>query len=227
MANDATRDGTALRRGSALRGGVTRKDVPLLRELSSRRDPVSLTAMTRDEAIAILTEHALAAMDADQRADMLVGWWGIDAGDPDYEALSEDARAELANPDAEGPGDSMAPHWEPLLRRALRTTFVGVINGYLEIRLAALGRAAAVDGEVEPLEACPCCGYRTIGERGGYEICQVCFWEDDGGNDLDAHSGPNHMTLREARDNFERLGAVTERELAFVLADGRARYARG
>ena len=27
---------------------------------------------------------------------------------------------------------------------------------------------------------CPCCGFRTLGTRGGFEICAVCFWEDDG-----------------------------------------------
>jgi hypothetical protein len=192
--------------------------------LPSRSGPVTVIAMTRDEAIARLIEHALAAMDADQRADMLVGWWGIDAGDPAYDALSDGARAELAT---DGPRDPMARHWEPLLRLALRSTFVGVINPYLESRLAELGLRETVEGEVERLEECPCCGYRTIGERGGYEICRVCFWEDDGGNDIDAHSGPNHMTLREARASFERIGAVTERERAFVLADGTARYARG
>ncbi|WP_198674015.1 CPCC family cysteine-rich protein [Chitinophaga alhagiae] len=26
---------------------------------------------------------------------------------------------------------------------------------------------------------CPCCGYITLSERGGYEICPICFWEDD------------------------------------------------
>lgn len=44
---------------------------------------------------------------------------------------------------------------------------------------------------------CYCCGYFTIEERGQYEICDVCFWEDDGCDDLLRHSGPNHMTLEE------------------------------
>lgn len=53
---------------------------------------------------------------------------------------------------------------------------------------------------------CPCCGYLTLDERGNYEICPVCYWEDDGGDG----TGPNHMTLEEARENFQRLGAVRE-----------------
>ena len=26
---------------------------------------------------------------------------------------------------------------------------------------------------------CLCCGYRTIDERGAFDICLVCFWEDE------------------------------------------------
>jgi hypothetical protein len=56
---------------------------------------------------------------------------------------------------------------------------------------------------------CPCCDYFTLPARGEYDICPVCFWEDDG-IDLDRpdmHSGPNHMTLREGRHNFRQFGA--------------------
>jgi Cysteine-rich CPCC len=27
--------------------------------------------------------------------------------------------------------------------------------------------------------ACPCCRSKTLSEKGGYEICSVCGWEDD------------------------------------------------
>ena len=27
---------------------------------------------------------------------------------------------------------------------------------------------------------CPCCGYPTLTERAGYEVCRICAWEDDG-----------------------------------------------
>jgi len=180
--------------------------------------------MTREEAIDVLVEQRLAAMGPTERATMLAGWWGIDEDDPEYGALPDELKAELARGDE--PGDAMAPHCAPLLRIALRHAFVGVVNAYLEQRLAALGRPATVDGAVEVLAACPCCRFRTLDERGAYDICQVCFWQDTGSDDPDIHSGPNHMTLREARDNFARLGAVTERERAFVLPDGKERYAR-
>ena len=32
---------------------------------------------------------------------------------------------------------------------------------------------------------CPCCGFITLPERGGDDICPVCFWEDDRQDDHD------------------------------------------
>jgi hypothetical protein len=68
--------------------------------------------------------------------------------------------------------------------------------------------------------ACPCCGHVTLDERGSYEICPVCFWEDDGQDDHDAdrvRGGPNQrLSLTQARRNFARLGACDERCRQFV-----------
>lgn len=54
---------------------------------------------------------------------------------------------------------------------------------------------------------CPCCGYPTLDEQGGYDICWLCDWEDDGQNDLDAdrvRGGPNaDYSLTEARHHFK------------------------
>jgi Cysteine-rich CPCC len=68
--------------------------------------------------------------------------------------------------------------------------------------------------------ACPCCGFVTLPERSGYEICPVCFWEDDGQDDHDAdevRGGPNGMlSLTAARANFRAMGACDDRCQRFV-----------
>ncbi len=68
--------------------------------------------------------------------------------------------------------------------------------------------------------ACPCCGYLTLSERGGDDICPVCFWEDDGQDDHDADTvrgGPNdRLSLTEARKNFAAIGACEGRVLKNV-----------
>lgn len=55
---------------------------------------------------------------------------------------------------------------------------------------------------------CPCCTYLTLSELGGYEICCLCNWEDDGQDDPRADEvwgGPNgSYSLAKARRNFKR-----------------------
>lgn len=67
---------------------------------------------------------------------------------------------------------------------------------------------------------CPCCGCKTLSERGGFEICQVCFWEDDGQDDSDAadvRGGPNGaLSLTQARTNYLRFGACDSKFIANV-----------
>ena len=67
---------------------------------------------------------------------------------------------------------------------------------------------------------CPCCGYRTLTERGGYDICPVCFWEDDGQDDHDAaevRGGPNYeLSLLKARENFKKIKACDAKSNASV-----------
>lgn len=68
--------------------------------------------------------------------------------------------------------------------------------------------------------ACPCCCFLTLGERGGFEICPVCFWEDDGQDEHDAdvvRGGPNGpLSLTAARSNYARYGACSERSKIHV-----------
>lgn len=62
---------------------------------------------------------------------------------------------------------------------------------------------------------CPCCKCLTLHERGGYEICPVCFWEDDGQDDPYAdqvRGGSNSdFSLTQARLNYLVYGAMEER----------------
>ncbi|WP_309228382.1 CPCC family cysteine-rich protein [Streptomyces lunaelactis] len=78
---------------------------------------------------------------------------------------------------------------------------------------------------------CPCCGFVTLGEPGNYEICSVCFWEDDGQDDHDAdrvRGGPNgRLSLTEARRNFHAMEACDERCTQFVRAPSAGRTPAG
>ena len=67
---------------------------------------------------------------------------------------------------------------------------------------------------MQPKYYCPCCGYDTLKEEppGTYDICPICFWEDDPiqFNDHDYEGGANQVSLRQAQINFEQFGACEE-----------------
>ena len=62
---------------------------------------------------------------------------------------------------------------------------------------------------------CPCCGYKTLDlpPPNTFDICDVCFWEDDGVQFRrpDYRGGANDVSLNEARANFRKFGAKEER----------------
>jgi Cysteine-rich CPCC len=180
--------------------------------------------MIRSEAIDLLVKQDLVHLSSMARESMLIDWWSIDTEDAEYEKLPKALKHELRR--TEHPDDPMRAIFDPLLKIALRHSYVGVVNSFLESRLTAIGIHERVDGLVEMLEACPCCGYRSLRERGAYGICRVCFWEDDGTEELGRVSSPNGMSLQEARVNFQSYGAVAEKDRRHVLADGKERFVR-
>ena len=68
--------------------------------------------------------------------------------------------------------------------------------------------------------ACPCCGYLTLDEGAEYEICGVCFWEDDGqdaSNADEVRGGPNgDLSLTMAQENYRVFGACERRYIVNV-----------
>lgn len=67
---------------------------------------------------------------------------------------------------------------------------------------------------------CPCCGYKTLDEEppGTFDICEICFWEDDHiqFEDPDYEGGANVPSLRQAWRNYFTFGASDKHCLEFV-----------
>lgn len=57
---------------------------------------------------------------------------------------------------------------------------------------------------------CPCCGHRTLAERDAYELCPVCFWEDDPNQSRhpDSADGANNSSLVDCRQTYQQIGAI-------------------
>lgn len=67
---------------------------------------------------------------------------------------------------------------------------------------------------------CPCCGYKTLDEEppGTYDICAICFWEDDPiqFEDPDYEGGANGLSLKTAQKNVLNFGASDQVSLSCV-----------
>lgn len=67
---------------------------------------------------------------------------------------------------------------------------------------------------------CQCCGYYTLHEvpTGTFEICEVCYWEDDilQSNNPSVRAGVNPVSLNEARENYLNFGASSKDVLPYV-----------
>ena len=61
---------------------------------------------------------------------------------------------------------------------------------------------------------CPCCEFYTFDKKpnGEYDICPVCFWEDDPfqAENPDLEGMANTVSLNQARENFKKFGACEQ-----------------
>ncbi|WP_279382500.1 CPCC family cysteine-rich protein [Acanthopleuribacter pedis] len=61
-------------------------------------------------------------------------------------------------------------------------------------------------------KTCPCCGCLTLEKDSMFDVCPVCFWEDDplqSENEL-YKGGANQVNLKIARINYLKIGAISE-----------------
>jgi hypothetical protein len=88
--------------------------------------------------------------------------------------------------------------------------------------LPAEGKNAAVEDGGTPVTMtypCVCCGHLTLDEPpGSFDICPVCFWEDDAVQLRwpDWPGGANRPCLIEGQRTYRQLGACEERLLPHV-----------
>lgn len=146
----------------------------------------------REEALTLRAYFVMASQTLEERMNMLL------------DALS--SAGELDRYDAIV--DFLDPSLNVVLVDHLKEIGRGITSSYLSDFLSRkMAAKISVDGAADVLGPCPCCGFRTLTESGEYDICVVCFWEDDGSIE-DEYSHANKMTLVEAKSNFANHGTV-------------------
>lgn len=111
------------------------------------------------------------------------------------------------------------------LRIFIEGRFECFTNSYIAAYLSKrLSRDFEILGSMTELNPCRCCGYKTLRSRSEYDICRVCFWEDDGTVEGGRYSSVNNMNLNEAKNNFLNIGAVEARFLQYLEEDRFVQY---
>jgi hypothetical protein len=69
----------------------------------------------------------------------------------------------------------------------------------------------------ETTYACIICGHKTLDSRCDWDICPVCFWEDDVlFTGEDKTSSANAMSVSDAQANYARVKAISKELLKNV-----------
>ena len=66
---------------------------------------------------------------------------------------------------------------------------------------------------------CPCCSSRSLDSKNSldYEICSICFWENDPiqNDDPEYAGGANSVSLNQAKQNFQKYGVSQKKFLEY------------
>lgn len=70
---------------------------------------------------------------------------------------------------------------------------------------------------------CPCCGSYSLEHKEPlyYEICPICYWENDPiqNEDYDFSGGANEISLNKAIKNYKTFGASHEKFIDLLAKD--------
>lgn len=99
-----------------------------------------------------------------------------------------------------------AKPWKVSATSAMISSMVGAPVSVKEIQEILENQGA----QVHVLKDCPSCGSSTLGDRGVYEICEVCGWEDDPSQEAspDLSGGANKKSLNAARSDRKKGNEV-------------------
>lgn len=167
--------------------------------------------MRREQLVPLIAREFVARRAPHEKLSELEAYWDWDEDSPGWERLPWPVREEMLRRRGSPPKlwrstyDAFFEFIEEDHRRLVR-------NDALLAEARELGlEVDHVEGQPAPAEPCPCCGFRTFEWRGEYDVCPVCLWEDESGEDafddspeqLASFSFPNHMTRAEYRRAYE------------------------
>ena len=122
------------------------------------------------------------------------------------------------------------PIYLPVLVDKMKRPYKGATNQYLAeyLRNVVGVSVDTVEGDLPGWLPCPVCGYHTFEVVGDWDTCPVCGWNSDPVQEAvhDDPTGANGISLNEARQNYQTLGAITQEKLAGLDPAEKNKYPR-
>lgn len=160
----------------------------------------------REQAIKIIAANEVVNISKEDRELLIYNSWGLDETDKEFYLLPTDLRKELLDFD-EPQENIMSSKYDKLVKISCESSYEQYTNEKLaNIVMEILKCKVVIIGQNPLKHSCPCCGKNTLSICGEYDICSCCGWEDDGIIDEEKYSNPNHMTLKQGKNNYRLYG---------------------
>ncbi len=184
--------------------------------------------MHREEALDKIAWHELKKLSREDATDLIIEFFEEPLKPSLREQLNITAimqwETHTPPPDLK-PGN---PIYRPILLDKMKRPFRGVTNDYLAYHLTHIIGIDVdqVAGELPGWLPCPVCAYRTFEVLGDWDVCPVCGWNSDPVQEAipDEATGGNDVSLNQARENFQSIGAITQAKLSDIDPDGKKKY---
>jgi hypothetical protein len=185
--------------------------------------------MRRAEALEKIAWHHLKKMSREEATELIIEFFN--------EPLKPSLRKQLnitaimqwethEPPSDLKPGN---PIYRPILLDKMKKPFRGATNEYLAEYLESvlgINNVYQVKGDLPGWLPCPVCAYRTFEVLGDWDTCPVCGWNSDPVQETihDDPTGANGISLNEARQNYQQLGAITTEKVAGLDPEEKKKY---
>jgi hypothetical protein len=199
--------------------------------LSTLTQPFSLeSTMNRDEALEKIAWHQLKKLTGEEATGLIIQFFNEPLKPSLREKLNITAvlQWKTHHPPADlKPGN---PIYRPVLIERMMDNFRGATNeylaGYLKYRIGL--EVDTVVGDLPSWLPCPACGYHTYAIIGDWDTCPTCGWVSDPVQEAmpDDPTGANGISLNEARENFQVIGAITKTKLVELDPEEKKKYPR-
>ncbi len=174
--------------------------------------------MDREEALEKIAWHYLKQLNRDTATSLIIEFFNEPLKPSLREKLNITAvlqwETHQSPPDLK-PGN---PIYKPILIDKMKRPFRGATNEYLVQHLRdTIGiNVDKIEGQLPGWLPCPVCSHRTFAVLGDWGTCPVCGWNSDPVQETihDDPTGANGISLNEARQNYQTIGAITSEKAA-------------